>query len=221
LYLMPDGRLALIVGQMGDIGLVASHIMSTVRAALLGATRLHMDPATALSYTNELLCPEVQPDGCVALLFGVLDPATSRVHFACAGFNRPWRCGDTETPEPRVMGIALGATLDAQYEQHELSFQPGESVVIFSDGLWHAHNAQGEPFGLDRTCAIVAAHAGGAEEAAEALAAELKEFTDGSGAEPEDVTTIILQRLAESPVESPAWKRRPPVQAEPVFDWGD
>jgi serine phosphatase RsbU (regulator of sigma subunit) len=221
LFLMPDGRLALTLGQMGDAGLAASHILSTVRAALRGAARLHMDPGSALSYANALLCPEVQPDGCVALLYGVLDPSSATLYYACAGTNQPWRCGDAEISEPQVMGTPLGTSLDAQYEPHELILQPGESVVFYSDGLWHAHDAQGTPFGLSRTCAIIAAHGDDVEQAAEVLESEIKEFTDGSGAEPEDVTAIILQRLAESPVTSPARKRKPPVQAEPVFDWGD
>lgn len=221
LFLMPDGRLALTVGHMGDAGLAASHILSTVRAALRGAARLHMDPGSALSYANALLCPEIQPEGCVALLYGVLDPATATLAYACAGFNQPWRCGEAETSEPLVMGLALGTKLDTQYESLELAFGPGENVLFYSDGLLHAHNAQGTPFGLDRTCAIAAAHGDDAEEAAEALASELKEFTDGSGAEPEDVTTIILQRLPETPRDTPVMRRKPAVQAEPIFDWGD
>lgn len=218
LFLMPDGRLALIVGQMGDIGLAASHILSTVRAALRGAARLQMDPGSALNYANALLCPEVQSDGCVALLFGVLDPATATLHYACAGFHRPWRCSDTGTAESEVMGIALGTTLDTNYEQHEMRFQPGEKAIFYSAGLSHAHNAKGEPFGLHRTCEIVAAYGDDPEEGAEMLAVQFKEFTDGSGAEPEDVTVIILQRLAESPKAAPATWRQAPAEAEPTLD---
>jgi hypothetical protein len=71
--LLEDGQLMLVAGHVSEQGLTAAHILSTTRAALRGAARQGLSPAEALHYSNSLLCPEMQIDRCVTLVYAMLD----------------------------------------------------------------------------------------------------------------------------------------------------
>ena len=194
--LLPDGRLMLALADVTETGLPAAHVIATTRATLRGAAHRMLPPREALEYSNGLLCPEMDPEGRVACLYGVLDPASGRLQFANAGFNVPLLShnGDGDALQPP--GMPLGVTLEARYDQDEVLVRPGEFVLFYSDGLISARNARGETFGRVHLSSILAGQDDEAQVVIETLLARVKEFT-GSGAEQNnDMTLVVLERAA-------------------------
>jgi anti-sigma regulatory factor (Ser/Thr protein kinase) len=95
--------------------------------------------------------------------------------------------------ELRARGMPLGLMPGMQYEEKEAVLAPGESILLHSDGLAEAHNAQREMFGFPRLKQMVAEHAGGQKLIDELLTA-LDRFTPAGWEQEDDITLVTLSR---------------------------
>jgi hypothetical protein len=143
----------------------------------------------------------------VTCFYGVLDPESATLRYANAGHDLPylWHGGAAE--ELRARGMPLGLMPEMSYEQKEITLEPGESVLLYSDGLVEAHDPQGEMFGFPRLRALVAEY-GEERSLGEALLEELYSFV-GEGWEQEDDITLLtlrrysaLSRTSENPIKA-------------------
>jgi serine phosphatase RsbU (regulator of sigma subunit) len=80
------------------------------------------------------------------------------------------------------------------YEQKEIALEPGESILLYSDGLAEAHSPHHEMFGFPRIEKFVGAHSEGAE-LIDSLLTELEQFTGKDWEQEDDITLLTLQRL--------------------------
>jgi serine phosphatase RsbU (regulator of sigma subunit) len=96
--------------------------------------------------------------------------------------------------ELRATGMPLGLMPNMSYEQKEIALKPGESVLLYSDGLVEAHDPQREMFGFPRMQEFVGAHPGGAS-LIDFLLAELAQFTGEEWEQEDDIALLTLQRL--------------------------
>jgi serine phosphatase RsbU (regulator of sigma subunit) len=90
--------------------------------------------------------------------------------------------------------MPLGLMPNMSYEQKEVRLKPGESVLLYSDGLVEAHDPRREMFGFARMRRFVGAHPGGAT-LIERLLAELERFTGEDWEQEDDITLLTLQRF--------------------------
>jgi anti-anti-sigma factor len=134
----------------------------------------------------------------------VLDPPTGEVVFANAGHNLPYVRGvDGSVRELRATGMPLGLMPGLTYEQSTAIIQPGEHLLLYSDGLCEQHDGTGEMFGFPRTSEVVAASTSG-QDLVDRCVSELARFT-GPGVEQEDdITLVALERRALAALATPA-----------------
>jgi phosphoserine phosphatase RsbU/P len=194
--LLPDGRLMLVLGEVTASGISGTQAMATARATLRGAARRMLAPAEALEYGNGLLCPEVAEDATVSCMVAVLDPADGRMSYANAGLMAPLarrNGGVSELHEPQP---PLAVALDTRYEQWQVTIGPSEFLVLFSDGLAEARNAQGEPFGAARLAEVLIRQDGDAQSVLSGVLAELNRFTGKRWTPQDDLTVVVLERNA-------------------------
>ena len=192
--LLPDGRLMLVIGDVTGSGIPRAHVMSTARATLRGAAKRMLAPAQALEYSNDLLCPEVEEGATVSCMVAVLDPDDGRVNYANAGFMVPFHRRNGGSDELHAPGPPLAAALGARYEQWQVTIDPGEFLLLFSDGLAEARSPQAEPFGTARLQTILARQDGDAPAVVEAVLSELKQFTGKQWAPQDDLTVLVVER---------------------------
>ncbi|MFL5803022.1 MAG: SpoIIE family protein phosphatase [Roseiflexaceae bacterium] len=202
---MPDGRLAIVVGDVTDKGVPAALVMATTRSILRGAARRLVSPGPVLERINELLCPEIPPKMFVTCLYALLDPASGRLQYANAGHDVPYWRYDGGVEELRATGMPLGLMPNMRYEEHEISLAPGDGVLFYSDGLVEAHNARRELFGFPRLQAFIESHTEGPGPGLiQALLADLAAFTGGEAEQEDDITLVTLARAADSHILAPA-----------------
>jgi serine phosphatase RsbU (regulator of sigma subunit) len=192
--ILPDGRLMLAVGEVADGSVTAALVTATARATLRGATHLRLSPAAALSYSNELLSPELEQGQAVTCLYAILDPGDGRLTFANAGQPLARHRGNGDPGDLQPTCQALGLAPDATYEQGELVLVPGECVLLGSSGVLSTHNGQGEPFGMARLQSLLEQEMSCGQSLVDGLAAALEGFADGGGAMDDDVTLVALAR---------------------------
>jgi serine phosphatase RsbU (regulator of sigma subunit)/anti-sigma regulatory factor (Ser/Thr protein kinase) len=200
---LSDGRVAFVVGDVTDKGVPAALVMSATRSVLRASAQRLIEPGIVLERVNEHLCPDMPAKMFVTCLYGVLDPATGLLRFANAGHDLPYVKTADGVVELRARGMPLGLMPGMAYEEKEAVLQPGESVLLHSDGVVEAHDPERDMFGFPRLKETVADAPGG-QALIDRVLADLEAFT-GPGAEQEDdITMVTLERSAGGAMVQPA-----------------
>jgi serine phosphatase RsbU (regulator of sigma subunit) len=192
---LPDGRLAIVVGDVTDKGVPAALLMATTRAHLRSAALRLDSPGGVLAYVNDVLSPDMPANMFVTCLYAILDPVGGELCFANAGHDLPYSWHSGQVHELRARGMPLGLMAGTDYEEKRRALAPGESVLFYSDGLVEAHSPQREMFGFPRLKELLCQHPGGSA-VIEFLLAQLSGFTGAEWEQEDDTTLVMLQRTA-------------------------
>src|SRR5215216_3595365 len=192
---LPDGRVGFVVGDVTDKGVPAALVMSATRSVLRASAQRLIEPGEVLERLNEHLCPDMPAKMFVTCLYGVLDPGTGHLRFANAGHDLPYVKTADGIVELRARGMPLGLMSGMRYEEKEATLEPGESVLLHSDGVVEAHDPERDMFGFPRLKDTMADAPSG-QDLIDRVLSELEAFT-GPGAEQEDdITMVTLERAA-------------------------
>jgi serine phosphatase RsbU (regulator of sigma subunit)/anti-sigma regulatory factor (Ser/Thr protein kinase) len=200
---LPDGRVAFVVGDVTDKGVPAALVMSATRSVLRASAQRLIEPGAVLERVNEHLCPDIPDKMFVTCLYGVLDPQTGLLRFANAGHDLPYVKTAEGVVELRARGMPLGLMPGMVYEEKEAVLQPGESVLLHSDGVVEAHDPDRDMFGFPRLKETVAAAPGG-QQLIDRVIAELEAFTGGDTEQEDDITMVTLERSAGASFVAPS-----------------
>jgi serine phosphatase RsbU (regulator of sigma subunit) len=190
----PNGTLGLFVGDVTDKGVPAALVMATTRSILRTAAERFASPGQVLERANDLLYPDIPEKMFVTCLYALLDPAKGCLCYSNAGHNLPYLRTNQGVKELRATGMPLGLMPGMTYEEKETFIDPGDCVILYSDGLVEAHNEEGEMFGFPRLRSLLGASGNGAATI-ETLLAELAEFTGPAWVQEDDVTFVTLDRM--------------------------
>jgi len=197
LVALPDGRLAVAVGDVSGKGVSASLMMARLTSELRAAAVRRASAAAVLEDLNEVVHSESTEGMFVTLLYGILDPATGRLELANAGHLRPvlrhpdGRCGELEIST----GAALGFKRPLGARAYAVTLRPGDRLALFSDGLTEAANAQRELFGSSRVVDAMRRESGGTEPVLAAILHKVRSFL-GDRTFDDDLTVVCFGREA-------------------------
>ena len=147
---LPDGRLAVIIGDVSDKGIPAALVMATCRTLLRVSAGTGRPPGDVLAEVNDRIQPDIPSGMFVTCLLAMIDPSTGSMSLANAGHNLPYRRSDELIVEIMARGMPLGLMPDMFYEEIEGRLSPGDSLVLTSDGLAEAHAPNGDMYGTER-----------------------------------------------------------------------
>jgi len=152
-YFMLDAtRLYVLVGDVSDKGIPAALFMAqTITLAKSLAPRAP-SPDIMLQLLNQELCRGNDSCMFVTLLCGLLDTGNGEITLASAGHEPPVLCSSSVTRLIEVeTGSVLGLNEDASYPRHRMTMQPGQTLVLYTDGITEASNHEQQMYGLERT----------------------------------------------------------------------
>jgi serine phosphatase RsbU (regulator of sigma subunit) len=190
-----DGKLMIALGDVSGKGTAAALLMSSLHAAIHGqvAARTSLDQ-TVLSI-NEYLVENTPANRFVTLFIAELDPPTSELRFINAGHNPPLVAranGGVEQLESG--GLPLGLMPYAEYEVGTVRLDPGDVLVVYSDGVSEANNLAEEEFGMERLSQVICANVGGSAAAIrDKVESALSTFT-GTAPANDDITLVIVKK---------------------------
>ncbi len=193
-----DGRLGLVVGNVTDKGVPAALVMATTRSILRSAAQEELSPGKVLEKANNLLFPDIPARMFVTCFYAILDPRNGQLQYANAGHDLPYRWREGEVAELRATGMPLGLMPGMEYEEIETTLLPGESILLYSDGLVEAHNPERDMFGFPRLIALLGVY-NNEVSVIDYLRTELATFTEEGWEQEDDITLVTLQR---APVHS-------------------
>ncbi len=195
---LPDGRLGVLTGDVTDKGVPAALVMAATRA-ILRATVQNVDkPGDVLARVNDQVQLDIPARMFVTCLYGVLDLETGRFVFANAGHNLPCVGRRDGAIEVRAAGMPLGMLPGQDYQEAEVSLEPGESLLLYSDALPEAHNERREMYGFPRLLGQVGKGPRGAT-LIDHLLDDLHSFTGDDWDQEDDITLVVLHRRGAAP----------------------
>jgi serine phosphatase RsbU (regulator of sigma subunit) len=200
---LPGGKTAVVVGDVAGKGVAAALLMAKLSAEVKFCFLTEPNPARAMTLLNDALIRGGIGDRFVAFAAAVVDPEAHTVTLMCAGLETPLRCRGGELTEAisrHDSGFPLGLVPGNEYTVVTVPLEPGDTVMVFSDGVSDAggaDNAFGRG-GLVKACSLdeVDLCGGGVRETGDRV---VKALVEHAGGKPQfdDIAFVCVGRLAD------------------------
>jgi sigma-B regulation protein RsbU (phosphoserine phosphatase) len=183
------------IADVSGKGMPAALLMSSLQAALKPLMWDCRSPRELCRRLNRILC-EIAPVGkFVSFFYAVLDSKDNRLTYCNAGHNPPALVrADGGTSELNAAGAVLGQFPDWVYEQSEVQLRPGDTLMLFTDGLVEACDQDEEPFGEERLNRIVLENRGAGAESLQKLLMQAA-LAHCGGSFQDDASMIVLRAV--------------------------
>ena len=191
----PDGRVAVMVGDVCGKGMPAALLMMGLQARVQVVAAEPNPPAVVVDRLNRVLAAAALNTRFISFFFALFDPPSGELAYSNAGHNPPllirasgkveWLSGG---------GPVLGIVPEAVYEEVRCVLNSGDVVVLYSDGVTDATNAQDEDFGEARLSEVLQqVHHDSADAILSALTTTVKDWAAGTPA-PDDITLVVVRK---------------------------
>ncbi|HEV2754293.1 MAG TPA: SpoIIE family protein phosphatase [Actinomycetota bacterium] len=148
---LPDGRVAVVMGDVCGVGPAAANDAALARYTLRSFAPENADPGELLRRVNERTSAHLPSERFIRLMYGALDPERAVLDYANAGHVPPivYRHKTGEVEWLGEGGLVLGVEEDARYKSGHVELDPGDLLVLYTDGVTEAPRL-GQPFGQGR-----------------------------------------------------------------------
>jgi len=194
----PDGRVGMLVGDVAGKGMPAALLMSSLQARVQVLFEDPTDLAALVTRLNRIIVSNCPPNRFISFFIGILDSATGDFTYVNAGHNPPLLAHAGGTVERlECTGLVLGIFGTAKFEQGKCRLEPGDVVVLFSDGVTEACKPDvDEEFGEERLAqALTELRGESAQTIIDRVNQRVQEFTAGCSPA-DDITLVVAKRLA-------------------------
>jgi sigma-B regulation protein RsbU (phosphoserine phosphatase) len=194
-FTIEPGKMCFVVGDVSGKGIAAGIFMAVTRTLIRATAVPGRGPVEIMNRVNAQLAKENQASLFVTMILGIVDTATGRMVYGQGGHNPPILVPAQGKPtyEP-AGGMPLGVFEDAKFGERELQLKPGETLLVYTDGVTEAMNQAKDLFGEDR---LEKAVTGVADLSPEKIAERVIEQVEGFVLEAErsdDITLLAIQR---------------------------
>lgn len=159
LYDFPEldgGWHGLMIGDVSGHGLAAALRMAVARTLFRQIAREKLDPGATLAALNRALISEM-PHGMVTMIYVHAEINTGVLRFANAGHNFPVVIG-RDVRELELSGLPLGIDPDEEYETMTAQLEPGETALLYTDGITEANDRRERMYGYTRLQSLLLRH---------------------------------------------------------------
>ena len=193
----PNSAFGFTLGDVAGKGPPAALMSALMQGMFASHAILSEGPAAAVTVMNRALCRRGLESRFVTLMFGVVTP-DGELTYCNAGHNPPMVIGPNGVKRLDIGGPVVGLLEFAPYDQETVRLEPGDTIIIFSDGVSEALNSNGDEFGDDRLQAVVEpARKQPASEIVDRLVAAVREFTRGAP-QSDDITAMAVRYLGNA-----------------------
>ena len=199
MFALANGNVGVVVADVADKGM-GSALFGALASSLIRATaRLYSDPGRVLASVNRQLCERNDADLFVTLFYGVLDRETGQLVYSNAGHEPPLcmhRDSDGSVRverTPTTHGLPLGLVADAHFDTRSLQLSSHDNLVLFTDGITEAENAENRLFSAAALNDLLLRQADSAPgEIIRNVMSDVKSFT-GDQPQSDDITLMVVR----------------------------
>ena len=191
-YLDLDGSFGFVLGDVAGKGAAAGLLGARVQE-IFAMRAPGADPAPTLATINTAMVKKGLEARFVTIFYGILTP-DGELTYCNAGHNPPLLVGTSGVRRLTTGGLIVGLFEEAEYEQEVVTMSPGDTLVIFSDGVSEATNSEGTDFGDERLLKCVQACNSDIEphELVDRVLSRVREFTVGEP-QSDDITVLVVR----------------------------
>jgi len=201
-YLVVDEYLTgVAIADVSGKGVPASLIMAMARSVIRSRASDKPLPAEVLRLVNRQLYPDIKEDMFISMIYLILDSRTSDITLARAGHDPPFlyraATGDIEKINPKGMalGIDSGEVFDRVCVDFKFTLEPGDCLLLYTDGASEALDQNGMEFGIARLVQGLQASASGpADSVISRITEDIKDYV-GNLPQHDDITLIAIRKL--------------------------
>ncbi len=190
-----DFRIAFCLGDISGKGMPAALLMSNLQAAVRGQSMINATAAQCVACCNTMLFHNTPPEKFSTFFFGILNTKTRKMTYVNAGHNFPFLFSAGKEPRQMEEGdIVLGVMETFPFKEQQISFEPGDIFVLYSDGITEAICKDGTEFGEPGLASVIA---GNMNASAEELTGKIIEAVNrhtGDCIQYDDMTLVIIKR---------------------------
>jgi sigma-B regulation protein RsbU (phosphoserine phosphatase) len=190
-----DGKMLIALGDVSGKGTAAALLMSSLHASIHAQVAAKASLSEMIAAVNQYLADNTPTNRFVTLFAAELEQQTGILRYINAGHNPPLvGHSDNSVEQLGSGGFPLGILPNAEYEVGETHLKPGESLVIYSDGVTEANNLKEEEFGIERLTEVVGKNVkSSASGMRDKVESALSAFTQTAPAN-DDITLVIVKR---------------------------
>jgi phosphoserine phosphatase RsbU/P len=157
IFRLPDSRWGIVVADVSDKGAAAAMYMAMTRSLIRMSAANYASPARTLKDINQQLIDHSSSDMFVTVFYAILDTELQQITYANAGQNPPLlRHLTNEIEKLMPTGPALSLMKEIPLTESSFTFEQGDLLVIYTDGVTDALNSREEQYGLERLMENVA-----------------------------------------------------------------
>lgn len=191
-----DNRLAICLGDVSGKGLPASLLMANLQASLRSQTYNGNSVRECIARCNHHLFQSTSPEKFATLFYGVLDTQTGKLTYCNAGHEPPFLLSENgQAVRLKEGGTMIGIMDSFPFQEAEITFKPGDMLIVYSDGVSEAMNSDKEQFGEARLSESLAQNRGaGAGQLIEQLVKAVRAHAGGAP-QYDDITALVVKRV--------------------------
>jgi len=209
-FLLPDGKLICVIGDVCDKGVGAALFMTLFRSLIRATcTSDFFNDQTAsqkfthaeqlqhvISFTNQYIAKTHEDANMFATVFiGSVDLKNGMLNYINCGNEPPLLVGKGENlTELKPTGPVLGVMADAKFEAKNILINKNDLLLTYTDGLPDCKNSQDEFFGKERVMTILGRHNGSPSTLLDSIKTQLNEFR-GTSKQFDDITMMAIKRI--------------------------
>jgi sigma-B regulation protein RsbU (phosphoserine phosphatase) len=192
---VPGGRLGLVIADVSGKGLSAALLMASLQASARGQSRSGGgNLASLVANVNRQLYEATASNRYATFVYAEFASQTRSLSYVNAGHNPPLLVRDGQARRLETGGLVLGLLPDLEYEQGEVSLEPGDMLIFYTDGISEAQNAAEEDWGEARLIeAVLASMQAPPREIIDRVMEAADRFT--AGAPQHDDMTLVIARV--------------------------
>ncbi len=198
-FTAPDGRMAVVIGDVSDKGVPAALFMSMTVTLVRYAIADGLDCAHAMRRINDLLAENNPSCMFVTMFIGLFDPGTGTLEYAsgahCPPFIFGGDSGKTVRKITETSGPLVGAMEGMDYAGHTARLEPGQSCLLYTDGISEALNSTMELFGEDRLETLLGSIGGETPDQVIKKVYDAVVAHRGEAPQSDDITMLCFKRM--------------------------
>jgi sigma-B regulation protein RsbU (phosphoserine phosphatase) len=199
-FLVDDGRLGIVIGDVSGKGVPAAILMAVTRTLLHATALKKTSPSDCLNYVNAVLVGQSDPSMFVTAFYGILNTRTGELEYGIAGHNPPYVFSEGSIRSLEVVppGRILGVLADSNYRTYRAQLKPGDTILLFTDGVTEAIDTSENFFSEERLEAWL--QRSGSLPLGEVVSGLVEEVRTFAGGHPQadDVTVLAVRYFGEA-----------------------
>jgi serine phosphatase RsbU (regulator of sigma subunit) len=189
---LPPNHLAFVLADVSGKG-VGAALVTALLQGTFSTISLEQPRASVFAHVNRFICAHSEINRYATLYFGMIDSG-GQLEFINAGHPPPLIIHEGSVRQADLAEcLPVGLLPEAEFKTSHDRLCPGDTLVLFSDGVNEAESPSGDPFGVGRLLEVVADHAGkGVEELQAAIIEALRDFT-AEAEQADDITLLVIR----------------------------